>query len=77
MPNLSKKLQNASGGYLQSTMFGGGTTNVEFSVLTGFSYSFFNQQINAFDYLNQKPERNQSIAQYKEENIACCCWPFL
>ena len=39
MPNF-RKLQNASGGYLQSTMFGGGTTNVEFSVLTGFSYSF-------------------------------------
>lgn len=69
MPNF-RKLQNASGGHLQSTMFGGGTTNVEFSVLTGFSYSFFNQQINAFDYLNQNPERNQSIAQYKEENIA-------
>ncbi|MFK4893391.1 LTA synthase family protein [Lactococcus petauri] len=69
MPNF-RKLQNASGGYLQSTMFGGGTTNVEFSVLTGFNYSFFNQQINAFDYLNQNPDRNQSIAQYKGDNIA-------
>lgn len=69
MPNF-RKLQNASGGYLQSTMFGGGTTNVEFSVLTGFNYSFFNQQINAFDYLNQNPERNQSIAQYKDDSIA-------
>lgn len=69
MPNF-RKLQNASGGYLQSTMFGGGTTNVEFSVLTGFNYSFFNQQMNAFDYLNQNADRNQSIAQYKDDSIA-------
>lgn len=69
MPNF-RKLQNASGGYLQSTMFGGGTTNVEFSVLTGFSYSFFNQQINAFDYMNQNTDKNQSIAQYKNDSIA-------
>ncbi|WP_346349747.1 LTA synthase family protein [Lactococcus petauri] len=69
MPNF-RKLQNASGGYLQSTMFGGGTTNVEFSVLTGFNYSFFNQQINAFDYLNQNTDKNQSIAQYKNDSIA-------
>ncbi|WP_460648374.1 sulfatase-like hydrolase/transferase [Lactococcus garvieae] len=58
MPNF-RKLQNASGGYLQSTMFGGGTTNVEFSVLTGFSYSFFNQQINAFG----------SVAKFSDKSI--------
>lgn len=69
MPNF-RKLQTESGGDMQSPMFGGGTTNVEFSVLTGFSYTFFNQQINAFDYLSQNPSRTQSIAQYKEESIA-------
>ncbi|MDG4984966.1 sulfatase-like hydrolase/transferase [Lactococcus lactis] len=49
---------------------GGGTTNVEFGVLTGFSYSFFNKQVNAFDFLNQNPTITQSITQYKNQSIA-------
>lgn len=69
MPNF-RKLQRESGGYLQTSIFGGGTTNTEFSILTGFSYAFFNPQVNAFDYLSQHKELSQSIAQYKSDSIA-------
>lgn len=50
IPTISS-LQKENGGNLLSPVFGGGTANVEFSILSGFTNEFFNPTIVPFNYL--------------------------
>lgn len=60
MPTI-RALQEENGGYMLSSVFGGGTANVEYSVLTGFSYELLNSGSLPYTYVYENPTRNMSV----------------
>lgn len=57
MPNI-RKLQAEAGGQMLVKSFGSGTANTEFSIVTNFSYSLFQENTTPYNYLFELPEKD-------------------
>ena len=55
IPNMHSLMKKYTSGYLLSPAYGGGTSNVEFEVLTGNSMSFFPDGANPYQQYINKP----------------------
>ena len=66
-PNLHELETQIPAGILRTTQFGGGTANVEFEVLTGFSLFFFEEPISAFQDLFAVQKSFPSFASFLQE----------
>lgn len=55
-----RALQKESGGYLLTDIFGGGTANTEYSVLSNFSHNLLNPGALPYSYIYENPTRNSS-----------------
>lgn len=55
------KLQEKFGGSMYSPVFGGGTVNVEFSLLSGFDYNFLQKNSIAYNHILEKNDHNIGI----------------
>lgn len=55
-----RSLQEESGGYMLANVFGGGTANTEYSVLSNFSHNLLNVGSLPYSYIYENPTRNSS-----------------
>lgn len=55
-----RSLQEESGGYMLADVFGGGTANTEYSILSNFSHNLLNAGALPYSYIYENPKRNSS-----------------